>query len=317
MYEKINYTAVGIFVLLFSALSFYFAFWLAKGNITKDNFNIYYTYFNESVDGLTKDSVVKLNGVDIGRLEKLTIDTNNQSRIVATLYIRKNIKITKDMYVVLKSQGVTGLRYINIVGGTSKEIIKPNTKESIIKSKKSFMSKLLLDTPMLLSKLTQFSDNLNILLNSKNLDNVNKILINTNEITKKTIVLEDNINTILKEFNTTNISNILQDVNITLNKYKILANSGNKTIYILNKRLPGLFSSIQNSANKLGKTSYLIEKTVKRGDYNLKRILRPAVIDLKELSISYIELANELKSLIENPTGAIFNGVSMPKGPGE
>jgi len=305
MYERINYTAVGIFVILFSALASYFAFWLAKGDITKDNFNIYYTYFNESVDGLNKDSVIKLNGVDVGRLKSLNIDSNNPSKIVATLYINKSVKITKDMYAILNNQGVTGLRYINIIGGKSKEVIKPNTKASIIPSRESLMSKLSVDTPELLTKLTHFSKRLNELLNSKNIQNVEQILENGKNITKKTLLLEDNLN------------KILNDINTTLAEYKKLAKNGNKTIHIVNSKLPSLIESIQNSANNLSKTTALIDKTIKRGDYNLRRILKPAIVDLKELSVSYIELSNEFKSLLQSPTQVIFNGASMPKGPGE
>ena len=317
MYEKINYTAVGIFVILFSALAAYFAFWLAKGDVSKDNFNIYYTYFTESVDGLNKDSVVKLNGVDVGRLKSLDIDNNNPSKIIATLYIKKNIKITKDMYAVLKSQGLTGLRYINIVGGKSKEIIKPNTKESIIPSKESLMAKIVVDTPTLLNKLTQFSQKLNELLSSKNLQNIQEILENSKKISNKTLQLEDNLNKIISDFNTTNIYEIAKDINSTISEYKKLAKNGNKTLKIVNSKLPGLLDSIQNSAKKLSKTTALIDRTIKRGDYNLKRILKPAIVDLKELSISYIELSNEFKSLLQSPTQSIFNGAYVPKGPGE
>jgi phospholipid/cholesterol/gamma-HCH transport system substrate-binding protein len=317
MYEKINYTAVGIFVILFSALAAYFAFWLAKGDVSKDNFNIYYTYFTESVDGLNKDSVVKLNGVDVGRLKSLDIDNNNPSKIIATLYIKKNIKITKDMYAVLKSQGLTGLRYINIVGGKSKEIIKPNTKESIIPSKESLMAKIVVDTPTLLNKLTQFSQKLNELLSSKNLQNIQEILENSKKISNKTLQLEDNLNKIISDFNTTNIYEIAKDINSTISEYKKLAKNGNKTLKIVNSKLPSLLNSIQNSAKKLSKTTALIDRTIKRGDYNLKRILKPAIVDLKELSISYIELSNEFKSLLQSPTQSIFNGAYVPKGPGE
>jgi phospholipid/cholesterol/gamma-HCH transport system substrate-binding protein len=317
MYEKINYTAVGIFVLLFSAISLYFAFWLAKGSVNKENFNIYYTYFNESVDGLSNDSVVKLNGVDVGRLENLSIDKLNHSKIVATLYINKDIKITEDMYTILKSQGLTGLRYINIIGGVSKNIIEPNLKESVIKSRASFVSKLMLDTPALVSKLTKFSESLNSALSSKNIENINKILDNSKVITNKTIELEDNLNSFLNNNNKAKITALIDDINSTLIEYKKVAKNANLTLNTVNKKLPSLLSSLKISANKLSKTSNLIEKTIKRGDYNLKRILRPAIVDLKELSISYIELSNELKSLVQSPSDALFNGVSLKKGPGE
>ena len=324
MYEKINYTLVGLFVLIFGALSLYFGFWLAKGDVNEKKFNVYYTYFYESVDGLTKDSVVKLNGVDVGRLKDLQIDRDNPSKIIATLYIRKDIKITKDMYAILESQGLTGLRYINIIGGKSKEIILPNRKDSIIKSKESLVAKLSKESPILVDKLRLFSERLNRLLDEKNIQNFSKILEHGALITKKTVALEDNLNSILKEFNKSAFNsflNIAKDLNqttiSTLKEYKRLAKNGNKTLNIVNKQLPGLFASIKYSAKKLNTTTALINKTIKRGDYNLNKILQPAIVDLKDLSITYKELADELNSLLKDPTSAIFNGTKLPKGPGE
>ena len=324
MYEKINYTIVGVFVVIFTSLLLYFAFWLAKSENSTNNFNRYYVYFQESVDGLNKDSTVKLNGVDVGRLYSLKIDISNPSKIEATILISKDIKITKDMYAILKSQGLTGLRYINIVGGVSKEPIKPNTKESIIKSKVSILSKLSSDTPAILDRLANFTDRLNIVLNDENLQKISNTLDNGEKITAKTVVLEDKLIKIVNEFNSTNISNILniaKDLNSSINKtlkdYRLLAKNGNKSLMILNKRLPNLIKSINKNSKEISKTTYLINKTIKRGDYNLEKILRPAVIDLQELSISYKELSDELKSLIRDPSGAIFNGVSQKRGPGE
>jgi len=73
MYERINYFLVGIFVLIFSFLALYFGFWLAKSGYNKEDYNYYIAYFDESVDGLTKDSVVKVNGVDLGRVQEIAM----------------------------------------------------------------------------------------------------------------------------------------------------------------------------------------------------------------------------------------------------
>ena len=321
MYEKINYTLVGIFVIIFSSLATYFAFWLAKGDISKDNFNIYYTYFSESVDGLNKDSVVKLNGVNVGRLKELSIDKDEPSKVIAKIYIDKNVKVTKDMYAILKSQGLTGLRYINIVGGKAKDTIEPNTTNSIIKSRVSLLSKLSNESPQILTKLSVFSERLNKLLSDKNLENFTKLVENSKDITKKALILEDNINSFLKDFNSTSIYKLTQDFNktaiSTLNEYKKLAINGNKSLSVFNKRLPTLLNSMQTTLYRLSKTTKLIDKSIKRGDYNLNRILTPAVIDLKILAKRYLELGDELNSILKSPTNAIFNGTYIPKGPGE
>ncbi len=314
MYEKINYTLVGIFVILFTSLALYVAFWLAKGDVNNKRFNIYYTYFYESVDGLTKDSIVKLNGVDVGRLKSLNIDRNNPSKVIATLYIKKGIKITKDMYAILQSRGVTGLKFINIIGGKSKDIIEPNKKDSLIKSKPSLVSKISKDTPKIIAKLSQLTNKLDRVFSKKNIDNFTTILENTKEISKRGKL-------ILSDLNISKIYNSIQDINKSINKtlyeYNKLAKNGNKNMILINKKLPTLIYKLDKTFDKLSNTSTLINKTIKRGDYNLKNILTPAVIDLKELSIKYMQIGDELDSLLQNPSGALFNSTKPPKGPGE
>ncbi len=316
MYERINYLIVGIFVLLFTALAFYAALWIAKEDKRESNYNHYIIYFSESVDGLNKDSAVKINGVNVGRVKELKIDPNELSRVRVDISIDKSIKITKDMYAMLQGQGLTGLRYINILGGKSKEYIEPNSENSVIPAKRSIISKFSESATDITKKITK-------LLSDRNLQNFNEILENGKEITKKAIALEDSLQRILGEGNRSNNYSLhdllvsLQDINRTLAAYRALAQRGEKTINRIDKQIPKLFNNIEKSAKSLERTSNLISKTIKRGDYNLKRILTPAVTELRVLSSDFRELGDELKAVIQDPSGALLNGKSIQKGPGE
>ena len=326
MYEKINYKLVGLFVVLFTALAIYFAFWLAKSGLNDTNYNRYIAYFSESVDGLNKDSTVKLNGVNVGRVTQISISSKYLSKVRVDMAISKSVKITKDMFAILKSQGLTGLRYINIEGGTSKEYIKPNSDKSIIKTKVSMLANMSNTLPQTLDKLLIFGDKLDKLLSKENLDNLSKILNNGVEVTKKAAEIEGSINSILKDMNVSSGSlkqfvNLTSDINnsivTTLTEYTKLAKKGNVTLDSVNKKLPKLLKDLDLTLVRVAKTSKTINRTIRRGDYNFKKILRPAIVDLKELSVEYKDLANELKALAQNPAGSIFNGKSRPKGPGE
>ena len=321
MYEKINYTLVGFFVIIFFTLISFFGFWLAKSNMSIKNFNRYYIIFSESVDGLNKDSVVKLNGVNVGRLEELSIKKDEPYKVIAKILIRKDIKITKDMYAVLSNLGVTGLKFINIIGGKSKEIIKPNRITSIINAKSSFIANLTEKTPKLISKLNLLTDNISKITSNKNIESINHILANGVNITNKAIKIEDKLITTLNKLNEQDISKIIKDLNktviSTLLDYKKLAKNSNKSLKFLNNNLPKLVTNLNSSLKSINRASITLQKSINRGDYNLKRILKPAIVDLKELSIKYNELADELTSMAQDPSGTIFNAKSLPKGPGE
>ena len=327
MYEKINYKLVGLFIVVFITLAVFSGFWLAKSDLSGKNYNSYISYFSESVDGLNKDSTVKLNGVNVGRVVNISISSRYPSEVRVDISISNSVKITEDMYAILKSQGLTGLRYINIEGGSSSESVKPNSGNSIIKTKVSVLANMSNTLPQTLDKLLVFGNKLDILLSKENLDNISKILENGTKITKNAVEIEDRINTILKEINSTSGGSIKQFVNLasdvnnsivtTLKEYKKLAQKGNIALDGINKKLPKLLKDIDLTLLRVSKASKTINRTIRRGDYNFKRILRPAVVDLKELSVEYKDLANELKALTQNPAGSIFNGKSRPKGPGE
>jgi len=316
MYERINYLVVGIFVVLFTALASYFAFWLAKADMNQRSYNQYIIYFQESVDGLNKDSTVKINGVDAGRVSEIKINPKDLSKVSVKVLIEKNLSITKDMYAILQGQGLTGLRYINIIGGKSKQIIPPNSKDSIIPTKKSLISQLSVQA-------VQLAQRANTLFSSENLDNIKKILQNGAVVTEKAIEIESGINSIIGESNESlkyNIKDILaslSDLNETIAAYKRLAKSGMHTLNGIDKQVPTLFKSIEHSANSLKKTTNLIQRTIRRGDYNFKQIFTPAVSEVRSLSNDLRELSDEVKTLVQDPTGTLFNGKSLPKGPGE
>jgi hypothetical protein len=60
-----------------------------------------------------------------------------------------------------------------------------------------------------------------------------------------------------------------------------------------------------------------IDTRLKRGEYDLRRIVRPIQVDLSELSYRYQELAEDLKNLSRHPSSMIFGGARPAKGPGE
>ena len=96
MYSKVNYTIVGVFVLLFGAGMVWFAFWLAKYDL-QEEYDIYRLEMKESIAGLSIDSNVKLHGVDIGRVLKIQINPQDIEIVEVLVEIKKGIPIKEDM----------------------------------------------------------------------------------------------------------------------------------------------------------------------------------------------------------------------------
>ena len=117
MYSRVNYTIVGIFVLLFGAGVVLFGFWLAKYGL-HESYDTYKIEMKESVSGLSKDSSVKLHGVDVGHVSQIEINPKHVDTIDIYIQIKKGVVIKEDMFATTEMIGVTGLLSIEIHGGT-------------------------------------------------------------------------------------------------------------------------------------------------------------------------------------------------------
>jgi phospholipid/cholesterol/gamma-HCH transport system substrate-binding protein len=94
----------------------------------------YYVHFKESVAGLESGAAVRMKGVQVGQVEAVTIDPQNVEEVVVSLALKPDTPVKADARAVITSVGITGLKFVELTGGSSRaDSIKPNTDESIVK----------------------------------------------------------------------------------------------------------------------------------------------------------------------------------------
>lgn len=86
--------------------------WLGMSNYFEKGRN-YVAYFDESVQGLDKDSPVKYRGVSIGRVKSVRL-APDATLIEVMLTIEQDVQLESDMIGQLKSVGITGIMFIEI-----------------------------------------------------------------------------------------------------------------------------------------------------------------------------------------------------------
>lgn len=105
---------VGIFVLIGIILLVYMS--LRVGGMQfgrEEGYEIFIKF--DSAAGLDKDASVRVAGVEIGRIKDIALQ-NNKAKV--TLRIKPDVKIGKDFTAVLKTKGLLGERYIELVPGS-------------------------------------------------------------------------------------------------------------------------------------------------------------------------------------------------------
>jgi phospholipid/cholesterol/gamma-HCH transport system substrate-binding protein len=170
METKANYVMVGIFVIVFVAGLIGAVLWLA-GAQYREEYAYYKTFFTGPVTGLGTGTAVRYNGIEVGHISKLTFDSEDPKKVIATLQLDPNLPIHADSVATIASQGLTGESYVEIDGGSkTAPVLRPTPfgEPPTIRSKPSTLQELEESAPQVLAKISGLADKLNDIFNEKN-----------------------------------------------------------------------------------------------------------------------------------------------------
>lgn len=184
MQNKINYTLVGLFVLILSIALIVIPIWLVTG-LSNVHYKTYIVYMNESVAGLTEKADVKYNGVSVGNVKEISLNPNNPQQVKLLLDIESNIPIHQDTVAILNTQGLTGLAYIGLKGGSPESpLLKTSKGEDypVIQSSPSLLFRLDETIRHLTLSIQRVSKEIQTLLRPENQQAVTNILTHLDHI---------------------------------------------------------------------------------------------------------------------------------------
>ncbi len=186
METRINYTVVGLFVVLLASGLIYFIYWLAKYGTDQD-YTYYKVYMTESVAGLSADAAVKYRGVNIGTVSKIDLRKDNPEQVELLLKIKQGVPIKQDTTATLKLFGLTGLAYIELSGGKkdSPLLLSDEDHIAVIPARPSIFARIDESVTDMTGKAVMAMDKFVHLLSDKNLKNLEQMLDETNGLIKE------------------------------------------------------------------------------------------------------------------------------------
>jgi phospholipid/cholesterol/gamma-HCH transport system substrate-binding protein len=113
--------AVGIFVFFGLLCLGYISVKLGKINLIGNHYYPVNAVFS-TVKGLKKDTVVEIAGVEVGKVDDIKL-VNYEA--VVTLRIRNDIKLQEDAIASIRTKGLMGEKYVEIMPGGSEKVIEP------------------------------------------------------------------------------------------------------------------------------------------------------------------------------------------------
>jgi phospholipid/cholesterol/gamma-HCH transport system substrate-binding protein len=117
METRAPYALVGLFVLAVIGVAFGFVFWLHNTSSLTER-TIYRIRFENTVSGLLTGAAVLFNGIRVGEVTALELDTGNPNIVIATIAVATGTPVRADTKVGLDFQGLTGVPIVALQGGS-------------------------------------------------------------------------------------------------------------------------------------------------------------------------------------------------------
>ena len=185
---------LGIFFLVSLAVLALFFSVVAGSHLLSQRDTYYIEFTDMPISGLNKGASVKYLGLSIGRIEDISIAPDDLATVVVEISIdreRAENAIRTDTEARMASLGITGLKYIELFGGSDDaQVLSPG---ATIAASETFFSTLQERAEVLSSKIEQSVDKLNALLSSENQRVFTETLNNAgNLLTTANALVQDN-----------------------------------------------------------------------------------------------------------------------------
>lgn len=184
METRASYILVGAFVLGLLGVLTGVALWLAGIQFDKTPTK-YLTYFDGDVTGLGIGSAVRYRGVPVGSVTDIRLDVKNVERVQVLMEVSQDTPIKIDTVAQLALQGITGIAYVQLTGGTqAAALLKPekSRKIAIIASRQSVLQQVISRLPQVIEKAVLVADRVSLLFDEQNLKAVSETLKNIQKI---------------------------------------------------------------------------------------------------------------------------------------
>lgn len=282
MEAKTNYSIVGLIVLLLIAGLLSAFLWLSVG-FNQKNYSYYTVYLHEAAAGLSTESPVKYNGVQVGFVKEIKLNKIDPRQVEILLSIEEGTPITNSTTATLISQGITGVTYVGLSAGTSDltPLAKmPDEPYPVIPAKPSLFNQLDAIIRQVSENVNKVSEQIQRIFNPENARYVRSSLKSTDEFMA-------NMAKVSKEFPV-----IIKELRVGVSNFNTLS----KNMSDASQGVTKTMSSGKNAIDKVTpQASALLNK-------------------LNEISANLEQVTNEMR---QNPA-VVIRGTKPPKpGPGE
>jgi phospholipid/cholesterol/gamma-HCH transport system substrate-binding protein len=294
-----KYAAVAIFALLAIASAFAFVWWYS-GKGDRRVHERYEIYFNGSVSGLAEGSPVRYLGVDVGRVESLSVDRANPGRVKILVEVDDTTPVSGATRARLGLLGLTGLLFIDLQKDTEANAAEPlaqGERYPVIVSRKGDIEAFLERLPdlvghagVVMARVERLLDDENLKAVSDSLDNIRRASQDLPAVSRDAAALA-------------------ADLRRTATEVEALSQRINGLVASSQPDIQASLAGMRTASDGLAKTAASLERIIAGNEAGLAQLastgtgeLQQLVLDMRDASAEVRALA---RSLRENPSGLL------------
>jgi phospholipid/cholesterol/gamma-HCH transport system substrate-binding protein len=297
---------VGLFVVIGFVITFIAVVWLGLSHhLEKGRFFV--AYFDESVQGLNKDSPVKYRGVSIGRVGSITV-APDAALVEVVLKIDPEIQPDENFVAQLRAVGITGIMFVELDRRKPSEpdlspVISFPSKYPIIATKPSEIQQIISEINEVLQQLKSFDlgnistkikkvlDGIDHNLDEVRLGELSAKVKHSLELWDKTL---DAVGAAASSFNT-----LSRSADDTVAEFTEILRTNKKD---LSDAMSSLNSAMGKADQFLGSGSNLLGNT----DTRVKQLTTQMMITLQKLDRTADKLNLAIDQIADQPSQLLF-----------
>ena len=277
METRANHLLIGGFVLATVVAFFGFVIWMAKIEIDRE-FARYNIYFEGSVSGLSVAGEVCYKGIPVGTVQEIGIDPRNPNRVRVTVEVAGNTPIKEDTVAQLELQGITGVSYVQLTGGSPESPslkVPADERLRVIASRPSQFEELFAGAPELINRFIVLLSEATKVFDAQNRVAISDTLANLQLLT-----------TTLAQ-RSGDIDGILTNVAKTSDEMRLAAENVNST-------MERLVVDLERVVDGADSTMSVVRGAVSNADAIMDSDVRLLIADLRKVTQSYARVGDQL-----------------------
>ncbi len=315
MITRLQKIRLGIFFLVSIAALIILIGVMVVPNLLKEKDTYYVGYTNISLTGLQEGSKVKYHGINVGQVIDIYIDPQDIRRVIVELSLEPDVPIKKDTKADITMLGITGLKVIELRGGSNEA--EPLPEGGFIQQGSSITEMITGKAEVIAEKAEIVLNNISRLTSPENMEEMEKFVSNTSQAFNQiNEILGTNKQTFQRSLNnteqvTSDMHSLVVSADSLITELNALIRSD--TVKLILGDLAAISGSLKEAElvtliNELNRTLSYSTKVLKEVDVSIMKTrseLGTTVETLKE-SVEYL---NQIVRMISEDPSILVRGI--------